>query len=160
VIALALRSAALTGVGALLIIPGTPESIAMWGVLITSVAGLLRQVIVERSARLERLDAHKFAMDDRASADAARAALQNGLAENTAITRQVSQQAAANGRKAEAAYAVSAEGLRTANNVNEKIASIAAAALSLDRGTALRDAASARADTAGIREAISHIGAA
>jgi hypothetical protein len=136
VIALALRGVALTGVGALLMLPDTPEHLALWGVLVSSVVGLIRQVIDKRSERQERLDQRQerldqrqFAKEDRDLTRDARADILSGIAHNTAITTDARD-------KADAAYGV-------ANHVNEKIASIASAALTLDRSTALHDATDA-----------------
>lgn len=114
-ISLALRGASLLGVGALLVMPGSPESLAMYGVLVTSICGLAKQIIDKRAERQERLDQHKFAMDDRDAAARARDTLLKGLEENTALTREASE-------KASAAYS-------EANHVNAKIATIAAAAI-------------------------------
>jgi hypothetical protein len=126
VISAALHFSALCGVGALLVMPDSGAAIAVWGVLITSVAGLIAQALRASEDRKRAAQAHKFAMEERNEANASRAQLQGALAENTAITLQV-------GAKADQAY-------DTANHVNEKIATLAAAAVS-----------AAQADTALIR---------
>jgi hypothetical protein len=135
-IALAFRAAALTGAGALLILPDTPEHLALWGVLASSVAGLIKQVIDKRAERQERLDAHKFAMEDREFTRRARADIRSDIAANTAITTDARD-------KADAAYEI-------ANHVNEKIRAIAETALAVDRATA-------KSDTEDIRRDISRI---
>jgi hypothetical protein len=133
-IALAFRAASLAGVGALLIIPNTPDGIAMWGVLIASLAGLAKQIIDKRGERQERLDARRFALEDRELTRRARDTIRGDIAANTAITTDARD-------KADAAYEV-------ANHVNSKIATIAAAALTQDRATAARDTEDIRADIA------------
>jgi polygalacturonase len=142
-IALAFRAAALTGAGALLILPDTPEHLALWGVLASSVAGLIKQVIDKRAERQERLDVHRFAMEDREFTRRARADIRSDIAHNTAITTDARD-------KADAAYEV-------ANHVNEKIRAIAETALAVDRATALRDAQASHADAAAIRDAIAKL---
>lgn len=112
-LAFSLRAASLSGAGALLIMPGSPETLALWGLLATSVAGLIKGELDKRSERQNREQQHRFEMDERA-------ATARALAENTALTR-------ANGAKADAAYDVGAQSLAAANSVNEKIESAVAA---------------------------------
>lgn len=110
-----LRAASLTGIGALLIMPDAPASLAIWGVLITSLASLAKQILDKRAEAQRAERDHRFALEDRLAAKSARRRLRRSIAENTALTREVGAQAA--------------QAYETANHVNEKIASIAAAAL-------------------------------
>lgn len=105
-LAFSLRAASLSGAGALLIMPGSPETLALWGLLATSVAGLIKGELDKRSERQNREQQHRFEMEERS-------ATARALAENTALTR-------ANGAQAALAY-------ETANSVNAKIESAVAA---------------------------------
>jgi hypothetical protein len=114
--------------------PDSPEHLAMYGVLVTSICGLIKQVIDKRAERQERLDARRFSLEDRDLTRRARDSIRGDIAANTAITTDARD-------KADAAYEV-------ANHVNSKIATIAAAALAQDRATAQKNADEIRADIA------------
>lgn len=113
-LACALHISALGGVVALLVIPDS-GGLALWSVVVTSIAGLIAQQMKAREDR--QRDERRFRHDaaERMAAANARNELLLGLAENTALTRDA-------GAKADAAYEVS-------NHVNEKIASLARAGL-------------------------------
>jgi hypothetical protein len=132
-IASALRIAAWGGVGALLVVDSA-GNLALWGIVVTSVAGLVAQILKARAEAQREERQHQFLQEDREQAEATRRALLHGLEENAGLTRGVSD-------KADLAF-------ETANHVNEKIASLASAALALDRATAQRDTDLIRGDIA------------
>lgn len=109
-------------------------TIALYGLCITTLAGILTQFMRAREERDRDERRHRFDKEDREAAAAARATLQRSLEENTTLTRAASS-------KADLAY-------ETANDVNVKIATIAAAALLQDRATADRNTAAIRQDIA------------
>lgn len=116
------------------------SNLAIWGVLITSVAGLVAQFLKSRedAAREERR--HKFEMDDRKAATEGRAAVVQGMAETKALTAEL-------GVKADAAF-------NTANHVNDKILRLASAALDTDRATEIVSTANVRADIQRLADSI------
>lgn len=121
-----LRAISLGGATALLIAEG-PEYITLAGVLVTSVAGLVAQVLKYWSDAKREEQRHRFEMEDRAATAAVRRSIDTRLAanldavnENTALTREVAD-------KAEKAY-------EAGNHINEKIAAITAAALNQKGG--------------------------
>lgn len=134
---LVLRLAAHFGVGAMLI-DGSTE-IALWGVVITSIAGIVAQYLKNKddAAREERR--HKFDLEDREAASNGRAAVFQGLEQNAALTREA-------GAKADMAYVA-------ANDVNAKIARLAATALAQDRATEKASTEAVRADIAALAKA-------
>lgn len=114
-----IRGASLCGVGVLMLMQDSGPALAIWGVLITSVAGLIKQYLDARTAAERDEREHRFANEDRLRAQEARAAIQQSIAENTQLT-------AAAATKAEQAF-------DAANHVNDKIANIAHTALVLER---------------------------
>ncbi len=137
--------AQITGWSAILVLPDT-GSVAVWGLLITAVATLIKQFLDKRDARLDRDQQHKF--ENEASAD--RTKLQHLINENTVLTLAtkhatdlVTKQVEEVGVRADKAY-------EAGNNVGQKFAQLAAAALVQDRATE-------RTSTAAIRDDISKI---
>lgn len=103
-IAASMKVATLTGAVLLLMDQG---ALALWGMVVTTVAGLVAQYLKDRAAAAadERRFSHEEA--ERKAASNARAEIASSLAENTALTR---------------------EGIDAANHVNEKFATLAEAA--------------------------------
>lgn len=153
----ALRAAQISGWSALLVLPDSGQSIAIWGLLITSVATLLKQFLDKRDARLDRDQQHKFEQD----ASDARLKLQNSMNENTLLTRAASAQLdrATNrvtlqmeevGVKADKAY-------EAGNNVGQKFARLAEAALAGGTIALAEDRATEKISTAAIRNDIAEV---
>lgn len=122
VLAPSLHLVSITGAGAILV-TGNNESFAMVGVLITSLAGLIAQVIKNRNDTMRDERRHRFDMEERAQTASVRASIDSRLAdakrliqENTELTRET-------GERAQVALAA-------ANHVNQKIATIAEIAAS------------------------------
>lgn len=135
-IAAGLRGISLCTTGYLLTIPDG-GGYALWAVVVTSAASLVAQILRGRSEDRRAALQHKYEVEDRKAAGLARSQLRSGIAENTRITREI-------GKKADAAY-------EAGNHINEKIASIAAAALSVDRATEASSTAAIRGDIAEVR---------
>lgn len=126
-IALALRGVSLAGVGILIVDSST---LALWGVVVTGALSLIKSELDKRDARRAREQQHEFEKQDRAEerreAARIRASIDNKLALN----------------------------LTAVNHVNEKIAGIAQAALSVGvarQATLNQATAEIRADIAEVR---------
>lgn len=113
-LSISFKSMAILGTAFLFFQP-SPELYAMWGVFATSAASVITNWITKHYERQERLDQARQVRQDVESAKQTvvrrTTMLEQSLAENTEITRQV-------GAKADAAYVA-------ANHVNEKIAALA-----------------------------------
>jgi hypothetical protein len=111
-----------------MLVVALPDSgnLALWGVVISTAAGLIKGVLDKRAERAERLLEHRIQMEDREASRALTrqesAAIQSSIARNTELT-------VATGIKADKAYDV-------ANHVNDKIATLAQTALVEDRANA------------------------
>jgi hypothetical protein len=144
VITLALRATSLAGVAALIL--SDSGTLALWGVLLTSLTSLIAQWM--RARHEDRRDAQRHAWDeeDREAARVYRAEIRSGIAENTALTRVGVD-------KAEAAYIAG-------NHVADKLQAIQATALALDRAVAVETRAELRKDIAESRHAMEREGVA
>jgi hypothetical protein len=129
--ALFFHLAALSG-AAFLVADDSP--LALWGVLATSICGVVIQIL--RGWQESRADArrHQFAKEDREFTLQARNEIRKDIAENTQLTVDA-------GEKADAAYTV-------ANHVNEKIAALAQQTATTDRATAKASLDQLRSDIA------------
>jgi hypothetical protein len=91
------------GAALLLTVPDTGSSLALYGVLISTVAGVVKQYLDRRNDQRDAEQKHRFEMEDRAS-------LARAVAENTALTKTGIEAAAT--------------ALDAANHTNEKIAAL------------------------------------
>lgn len=92
-----------------------PAIIALWGVVITSIAGVVLQILRSRADANRDERRHRFEMEDRAESRKAQQEIYRALEENARLVETGTV-------RAEAAY-------RAANDINAKIAKLAAAAL-------------------------------
>lgn len=144
-----LKATALAFTAALLVID--PTTLGLWTVVVTSVAGLAAQFLKMRDDAAKEERRHKW---EKEALEAARASAV-AIAENTALTRATAVQLEdARASVVENVVSVGAradQSYETANNVNEKIATIAANALILDRATEKTSTEAIRRDISDMR---------
>ena len=124
-VAFGLQFASLFGAGLMVASPDVPVDISILGLLVVSIAGLVKQFLDSRANERREEQKHRFAMEDQAAARMYREEIKTKLQENTELTKET-------GLKADVA-------LNAANGVNEKIARIAEVALIQDRNAALAE---------------------
>lgn len=93
-----------------------PATIALWGVVVTSIAGIVLQMLRTNAEAKRDERRHRFETEDRRAAERARQDIFRALKENAVLTEKGSA-------KADAAY-------EAANDVTAKIVTLAVAALS------------------------------
>jgi hypothetical protein len=88
-IASALHGAALGGALTIIAtgVDPAPHDPAIWGLVITSAAGIITQFLRARAEGQREERRHRFELEDRKLADAQREVVRNGLAGNAELTR-------------------------------------------------------------------------